>query len=392
MAGYPIFLESDDMAKALTYLDEAQARLHADGLSPLQPIKMPLAERIHIVARLRHREMFVAEDCNVEMIDKLREIGHVIVCPKPVWDVTGIYAWRASVLRRLMLLRYIPDKTTASAIKARMELDGIPEPDIKTQLVGYVDAGVLIKKGNSARITYEISDIITRPNAVRALQERKYAKQPPRTAEEITASESYPIKRGMASALVRYERRQAQRAALAGPALQEKLDAAVRRGEQRRAECLARKHARRDRALAASGRREFEPHELEPALIAPELATEQTDSQPHGVAGTPADAIPLHLAQEHGVSVPTAQAEDSAPVVAPVVEQGSTSIEPGGREDAPQPLGNAGEVGVKSSGDDQELVVVDVVIQQNVPPTVTGNGYVEIFHATAQPGDGGELP
>jgi hypothetical protein len=27
-------------------------------------------------------------------------------------------------------------------------------------------------------------------------------------------------------------------------------------------------------------------------------------------------------------------------------------------------------------------VVVDVVIQQHVPPTVTGNGYAEVFHTT----------
>jgi hypothetical protein len=343
---------------------------------------MPLAERIHIVAKLRHREMFVAEDCNVEMINKLREIGHVIVCPKPVWDTTGIYAWRASVLRRLMLMKYIPDSTTASSIKARMELDGIPDPDIKTQLVGYVDAGVLAKKGNGTRTTYEISELITRPNTIRALQESRYAIKPPRTAEEIAASESFPIKRGRPSALVSYERRQAKRAALAGPALQEKLDAAVRRGEQRRAECLARKHARKARALAAPERREFLPHDLEPTLIAPELSTEQTDSQPQGVAGTTADAVPLHLAQEHSVSVPAAHAEDSAPVVAPVVEQGSAGVEAGGREDAPQPLGDAGEVGVEPSGDDQKLVVVDVVIQQHVPPTVTGNGYAEVFHTT----------
>jgi hypothetical protein len=380
------------MAKALTYLDEVQARIHGDGLSPLQPIKMPLAERIHIVARLRHREMFCAEDCNVEMIDKLREIGHVIVCPKPVWDVTGIYAWRASVLRRLMLMKYIPDRTTASAIKARMELDGIPDPDIKTQLVGYVDAGVLIKRGNSTNATYELGGSITSPKQVRALQEGKYAQQPPRTAEEIAASESFPIKRGRPSALVSYERRQAKRAALAGPALQEKLDAAVRRGEQRRAECLARKHARKARALAAPERREFLPHDLEPTLIAPELSTEQTDSQPQCIAGTPADPVPLHLAQEHGVSIPTAQAEDSAPVVAPVVEQGSTGVEAGGREDAPQPLGDAGEVGVEPSGDDQKLVVVDVIVEQHIPPTVTGNGYAEVFHATEPAGDAGELP
>jgi hypothetical protein len=37
-------------------------------------------------------------------------------------------------------------------------------------------------------------------------------------------------------------------------------------------------------------------------------------------------------------------------------------------------------------------VVVDVVIEQNVPPTVTGNGYAEVFHTTGQPEDGGVLP
>jgi hypothetical protein len=275
MSGFPLFLESDDMAKALVYLDEVQARMHADGLRPLLPIKMPLADRIHIAAKLRYREMFVAEDCNMEMTDKLRELGHVIVVPKPVWDPVGIYAWRASVLRRLMLIKYIPTKTMASAIKARMELDGIPNPDIKTQLVGYVDAGVLIHSQPGGTHTYELGDIITRPNTVRALQESKYAKQPPRTAEEIAASESFPIKKGMASALVRYERRQAERAALTGPALQEKLDAAVRRGEQRRARDVARRAANKARKLAAPERREFLPHDLEPAVIAPELVAEQ---------------------------------------------------------------------------------------------------------------------
>lgn len=329
--GFPLFLSKKDMHEAIAYADDALDQKHGNGLRPFVPMLYPEPREILSLKHLKHWPLFIANDCPTESIVALKKISDdVIVVPPPDWHWHGIYRWKSSCLQRLPILQFIikGERNSWRDITRRMHLAGwkIKGRDCTKHLQAAVDCGVL-DNAYPLPTSYVIAPMVDRPNVEASRKEVKYGRS----------------------------RQQRKRSPVADPAV-----AASGTGDP--------DQAAPGQAVCPS------PEDQGPGSGLPVAAAEQPDGEPHGVAGAPADPVPLHLPQEGSVSIPASVDETGTTVVQVVMEQGGPSVEPGGREQPPQELGDAGEVGMETSGNGQVLMGEGGIPQDGVPRPVAGNG------------------
>ena len=310
---FPIFLTNWDYTLAMKYQDGVLEKRHGDALSPLTPLLCPPKGKIppHI-RNAKAAYMFAAADCDMEVIADLRQrLGDIIIVPHPEWDIKGMYWWRADALKRIPLLRLCKGKNCLRQIVGRAKFDPYHCNQTPSMLAARIQAlrdskvlvATIVRKLQVLSVHANISD----PRL--AWKAGEYG---------IVHGEGVP------------------------PAKEPEDDIFTPKGVA----VQAQKEPQADlgpRAQAGDSG----------GSVTPAAVPEQAHSQPHGVPGTDANPVPLHLAQEHSVSVPAGDAQLGTTEVAPVVEQSGLGVEADRREYSPQDLRHTGEVGSEPSGDGQ---------------------------------------
>ena len=369
------------MAKALRYLDEVQDGRHGNGLYPMQPMHIPDEDALRYARSFKRWHMFATEDVSPEFLEGLRRIGSVTVIPRPDWDVKTIYEWKAAALSRLPLLRHFSGPIGFRELESLIILGGGSTKGMRIMIAAYKKTGIIGEKFYNGKNKLYVKDIAFCGRREYFKREALYAKQPPGEAQPFKTDRPKVSLQGLELQIAQHDK------------WLENYEKGMAKYKLKQERLRVKKEKLRVAGRARGfpgfyrGRKSFAQ-----LKGLPEPGPEQTDSQPHGPPGTPADAVPLHLPAEDSVSLPAGQPQDGTVEVAPIVEQGSLGVEAGGREAPPQDLGDAGEVGDEAGGDAEKLVGEVAVAQEPVPLPVTGDRNMDFITHGGTVVDGAALP
>lgn len=142
-------------------IEAADCLLSERELAPLVGIVAPDVSAMRGKGCLmwRHSEVFVTDDVDQAVRDRLVDMGVTVITVGPVdWD--NLQTWKVEALKRLPITRWFRggNVTTLESLVMCASLEGIPPRTVRKWIVNAVVSGVVVRRESKFGITFTLKE------------------------------------------------------------------------------------------------------------------------------------------------------------------------------------------------------------------------------------------